>query len=178
MRAQFFALVVPLLALSTTQPVLAQVGDAENGKDLFKVCRPCHQVGPGAKNGIGPSLNGIVGSKAGTVAGFVYSEANKQAGVNGVIWTEETLLKYLENPGAFMPGNKMNYAGIGMMPIDAISSPISSSCRRNSLIGRHQQRATIRQDLPVCLSFRSQRSTNSIKLFRTTLASSSSALRA
>jgi cytochrome c len=83
MRTRSFALVVLLLAVSSTQPVRAQAGDPENGKDVFKACRPCHQVGPGAKNGIGPSLNGIVGSQAGMVADFVYSEANKQAGVNG-----------------------------------------------------------------------------------------------
>jgi cytochrome c len=105
-------LVVLLVAVSSTQPAVAQTGDAENGKDLFKVCRPCHQVGPGAKNGIGPNLNGIVGSKAGTVAGFVYSDPNKQAGVDGLIWTDDTLFKYLENPAAFMPGNKMTYAGM------------------------------------------------------------------
>ena len=101
-----------VLGLAWTQPAAAQPGDAENGKDLFKVCRPCHQVGPGARNGIGPTLNGIVGSKAGTIAGFTYSEANKDAGTKGLVWTEDTLFKYLENPAAFMPGNKMTYAGI------------------------------------------------------------------
>ena len=99
-------------ALAWTQPAAAQPGDAENGKDVFKVCRPCHQVGPSARNGIGPTLNGIVGSKAGTIAGFTYSEANKEAGTKGLVWTEDNLFKYLENPAAFMPGNKMTYAGM------------------------------------------------------------------
>ena len=101
-----------VLGLAWTQPVAAQPGDAENGKDLFKVCRPCHQVGPGARNGIGPTLNGIVGSKAGTIAGFTYSEANKDAGTKGLVWTEDNLFKYLANPATFMPGNKMTYAGM------------------------------------------------------------------
>ena len=105
-------LLVLVLALPWTQPAAAQPGDAENGKDLFKVCRPCHQVGPGARNGIGPTLNGIVGSKAGTIAGFTYSEANKEAGTKGLVWTEDNLFKYLQNPAAFMPGNKMTYAGM------------------------------------------------------------------
>ena len=100
------------LALAWAQLVAAQPGDAENGKDVFKVCRPCHQVGPGARNGIGPTLNGIVGSKAGTIAGFTYSEANKEAGTKGLVWTEDNLFTYLENPAAFMPGNKMTYAGM------------------------------------------------------------------
>jgi len=106
------ALLVFGLALAWTQPAAAQPGDAENGKDVFKVCRPCHQVGPGARNGIGPTLNGIVGSKAGTIAGFTYSEANKEAGTKGLVWTEDNLFMYLENPAAFMPGNKMTYAGM------------------------------------------------------------------
>ena len=101
-----------VLGLAWTQPVAAQPGDAENGKDLFKVCRPCHQVGPGARNGVGPNLNGIVGSRAGTIAGFTFSEANKEAGTKGLVWTEDNLFKYLENPAAFMPGNKMTYAGM------------------------------------------------------------------
>ena len=79
---------------------------------MFKVCRPCHQVGPGAKNGIGPSLNGIVGRTAGTIPGFGYSDVNKEAGTKGLVWTEDNLSKYLENPAAFMPGNKMTYAGL------------------------------------------------------------------
>ena len=101
-----------VVALAWAQPAAAQPGDAENGKDVFKVCRPCHPVGPGARNGIGPTLNGIVGSKAGTIAGFTYSEANKDAGTKGLVWTEDNLFKYLVNPTAFMPGNKMTYAGM------------------------------------------------------------------
>jgi cytochrome c len=69
-------------------------------------------VGPGARNGIGPTLNGIVGSKAGTIAGFTYSEANKDAGTKGLVWTEDNLFQYLANPTTFMPGNKMTYAGM------------------------------------------------------------------
>jgi cytochrome c len=101
-----------MFALSLIQPAAGQAGDAENGKDVFKVCRACHQVGPAAKNGIGPSLNGIVGRKAGTIAGFVYSEVNREAGTKGLVWTEDNLSKYLENPAAYMPGNKMTYAGL------------------------------------------------------------------
>jgi len=49
-------------------PALAQ--DAAAGKSVFNQCRACHQVGPEAKNGVGPVLNGIVGRKAGEVAGY------------------------------------------------------------------------------------------------------------
>ena len=79
MGDRIFVILVLVLGLAWPHSARAQPGDAENGKDVFKVCRACHQVGPGARNGIGPTLNGIVGSKAGTVAGFVDSQATKQA---------------------------------------------------------------------------------------------------
>ena len=100
------------MTLASAQAAVAQTDDADNGKEIFKVCRPCHQVGSGAKNGIGPSLNGILGRTAGTIPGFVYSDVNKEAGTKGLLWTEESLSNYLENPATFMPGNKMTYAGL------------------------------------------------------------------
>ena len=90
----------------------AEAQDVNNGEDVFKKCRPCHQVGYGAKNLVGPLLNGIVGRKAGTVDGFTYSQSNKEAGDKGLVWTEEILLKYLENPMVFMPGTRMSFAGL------------------------------------------------------------------
>jgi len=105
-------LLVSILTVAWIQATAAQPGDADNGKEIFKACRPCHQVGSGAKNGIGPSLNGIVGRTAGTIPGFAYSDVNKEAGTKVLAWTEESLSKYLENPATFMPGNKMIYAGV------------------------------------------------------------------
>ncbi|MFN3746863.1 MAG: c-type cytochrome [Hyphomicrobiaceae bacterium] len=86
--------------------------DAENGAEVFKRCRACHDVGENAKNKVGPILNGIVGRKAGTIEGFAYSEANRKAGADGWVWTEEKMMEYLLNPRAAMPGNKMAFAGI------------------------------------------------------------------
>jgi cytochrome c len=111
MRALLGSTALSLAIWGMAHPALAQA-DAENGKDVYKVCRACHQVGDGAKNGIGPSLNGIVGRKAGTINGFNYSDVNKDAGVKGLVWTEDNLFKYLENPATFMPGNKMTFAGV------------------------------------------------------------------
>jgi cytochrome c len=90
----------------------AQDGDAENGADVYKKCRACHDVGPEAKNKVGPLLNGILGRQAGTIEGYNYSEANKAAGSKGLVWTEEVLFKYLEAPLTFMPGTKMAFAGL------------------------------------------------------------------
>jgi cytochrome c len=91
---------------------VAQEGKAEDGADVFKKCRACHDVGPDAKNKVGPLLNDIIGRAAGTIEGFTYSDANKGAGSNGLVWTEDVLFKYLENPLTFMPGTKMAFAGL------------------------------------------------------------------
>jgi cytochrome c len=90
----------------------AAAADAENGAEVFKKCRACHDVGPTAKNKVGPLLNGLLGRKAGTIEGFSYSEANRKAGDGGWVWTEENLSKYLEDPRSAMPGNKMAFAGL------------------------------------------------------------------
>ena len=90
----------------------AQEGNPDEGAEVFKKCRACHDVGPTAQNKYGPLLNGIIGRRAGTIEGFAYSDANKAAGAAGLVWTEEALLKYLENPAAFMAGTKMAFAGL------------------------------------------------------------------
>ena len=108
----FSAATATAAALFMAAPVAAQEGNAEDGAEVFKKCRACHDVGPEAKNKVGPSLNDIVGRKAGTIEGFSYSEANKSAGSKGLVWTEDVLSKYLENPLAFMPGTKMAFAGL------------------------------------------------------------------
>jgi cytochrome c len=91
---------------------VASAQNVANGEEVFKKCRACHQVGPSAKNAVGPLLNGIVGRKAGTIEGFNYSDANKEAGSKGLVWTNAELLKYLESPAAYMPKNKMAFAGL------------------------------------------------------------------
>ena len=93
-------------------PAFAAEGNPKEGEEVFKACRACHQVGPTAKNVLGPVLNGILDRKAGTIAGFNYSPANLKAGEEGWVWTEANLNKYLENPRAAMPGNRMAFAGV------------------------------------------------------------------
>src|SRR5262245_52200077 len=111
MRIVWFSAAISIMMAIDISPASAQA-DAENGKEAFKVCRACHQVGEGAKNGIGPNLNGIIGRKAGTISGFNYSEQNRKAGEKGLIWTDESMADYLKNPAQFMPGNKMVFAGV------------------------------------------------------------------
>lgn len=66
-------------------------------------------VGEGAKNRLGPILNGVIGRKAGTYEGFEYTEANRNS---GIVWDEETLANYLRNSPAAIPGTSMVFLGI------------------------------------------------------------------
>lgn len=83
-------------------------GNAEKGKVVFLQCKTCHVRDEGV-NRIGPSLAGIVGRQAGTIAGFAYTDANKNSGIT---WTPEKLFQYLENPQRVVPGTKMAFAGL------------------------------------------------------------------
>lgn len=95
-------------AVATPVAYASLTGDAAAGEKTFAQCKACHQAVEG-KNGVGPSLAGIVGRTAGQVAGFSYSAANKNS---GVVWKEETMFEYLEAPQKFMPGTKMAFAGL------------------------------------------------------------------
>ena len=85
----------------------AYTGDAAKGKTAFVACQTCHAVEAGV-NKIGPSLHAVVGRKAGTIAGFNYSAANKNSGIT---WTPEKLFQYLEGPQRIVPGTKMIFPG-------------------------------------------------------------------
>lgn len=87
----------------------AAAQDAAAGESTFKVCKACHQIGEGAKNAVGPELNGIVGRAAGTAPDYNYSDANKNSGLT---WDEATLKEYLKDPRAKVPGTKMAFPGL------------------------------------------------------------------
>jgi len=95
--------------------ILAAMTPAALGQDLaagensFKKCLPCHAVGEGAKNKVGPLLNGLAGRKSGAIEGFSYSEANKNS---GIVWNEESFKEYIRDPRAKIPGTKMIFPGI------------------------------------------------------------------
>ena len=82
------------------------------GEKVYKKCKACHQLGEGAKNRSGPILTGVVDRAAGTIEGFKYSKAMKQAAEDGLIWDAENLTAFLAKPKAFMKGTKMSFAGI------------------------------------------------------------------
>jgi len=90
----------------------SEIGDRERGEQLFEVCAHCHEVGPGAVDGIGPNLNGIFGRRAGSVEDYEYSEGLARMGTDGVVWTLETLDIYIENPRAFVSRTRMAFPGL------------------------------------------------------------------
>jgi cytochrome c len=96
---------VLLLVASIASPGYAQ--DAGHGESVFKACAVCHATDH--TNRIGPSLEGIIGRKAGTAPGFRYSRAMKNS---DVVWGEKTLDAFLESPQGAVPGTIMPYAGL------------------------------------------------------------------
>jgi cytochrome c len=102
------ALTIAVLALAATAR-MAQAQDVAAGEQSFKKCFPCHSIGEGAKNKVGPELDGLDGRHSGTAPGYSYSDANKNS---GIVWSEETFLEYIKDPKAKIPGTKMTFAGI------------------------------------------------------------------
>jgi cytochrome c len=96
---------VPVLA-GVTLAVGGLSGDAVRGEAAFAQCRACHAVEPG-RNMSGPSLHGVIGRQAGSVAGFNYSPANR---ASQMVWTPDALFSYLEAPTRAIPGTRMVYA--------------------------------------------------------------------
>lgn len=87
-------------------------GDAQRGEARYGVCRPCHEIGRGARHRTGPSLNGLFGRKAGSAESYAYSASMVFTGMRGVVWSEETLEAYLSDPKKFTPGTAMPLVGV------------------------------------------------------------------
>lgn len=86
-------------------------GDAANGAKVFVKCKACHENEKGV-NKIGPTLKGVVGRPTASVADYKYSAAMTAKGAAGQVWDEATLMVYLPDPRAFVPGTKMAFAGL------------------------------------------------------------------
>lgn len=108
-------LVVSALCLIVS-PVAAQ-----DMPPAFNTCTPCHAIGEGAPNKVGPQLNGVVGLLVGGVGDYSYSAAMIAARDEGMEWDAQTLTRYLKSPKHFMPGTSMAFAGfVNRSDIDAI----------------------------------------------------------
>lgn len=95
----------------TTTAAAATIPQSENklGRRVFLLCAACHNVVKGEPHKVGPNLNGFLGMKAGMKADFEYSEALKN---KGIVWSEETIREWLENPASYVPGTKMAFVGV------------------------------------------------------------------
>jgi|SRR4051794_35554867 cytochrome c len=100
---------IAVTALMLTGTMAFAQGDASRGQRLFQACGACHSLQPN-KNMTGPSLSGVFGRKAGTLASFDrYSEALKSS---GVVWDDGALDVWIANPKASIPGNEMTFPGM------------------------------------------------------------------
>ncbi|MDK1490064.1 cytochrome c family protein [Sinorhizobium sp. 7-81] len=86
-------------------------GDAKAGAAVFKKCAACHMATEPA-NRVGPTLMGVVGRPAGSLANYDYSDAMKAFGAEGKVWDEATLSEYLLSPKAMVRGTKMSFPGL------------------------------------------------------------------
>jgi cytochrome c len=107
MRHLTLSMLVIVASSAAGTAALAQ--DAAAGKTSFNKCMACHAIGEGAKNKVGPELNGIDGRKSGTAEGYSYSDANKNSGIT---WNKEQFLDYIKDPKTKIPGTKMIFPGI------------------------------------------------------------------
>ena len=87
---------------------LLAAADAKAGKKIFRKCRACHKVEEG-KNGVGPSLWGVIGRDVASAEGYKYSDAMTARDGN---WTAAELFTFLEDPRAVVPGTKMRFPGV------------------------------------------------------------------
>ena len=81
--------------------------EVADGQSAFAACSACHSID--GKDGLGPHLNGVIGRKSGSVAGFNYSPAMKRA---NIVWDAQNLEKFLADPQQDVPGNRMPFSGL------------------------------------------------------------------
>ena len=95
--------------IQKTFPAPYNTADLAAGEKQFNKCRACHTITPDGMNMTGPHLFGVIGRKAGTSAGYPYSEAMQK---HGVVWDYETLDTFIKAPQATVKGTKMGYPGV------------------------------------------------------------------
>ena len=112
MFIRLISVLISVVILCTPVGAGQKIGDPSAGELIFKKCKSCHMLGEGAKNRTGPSLNGVFGSKIGSVDKFKYSKAFKEYSEKNIIWDDETLGLFLTKPRDYIPKTKMAFAGL------------------------------------------------------------------
>ena len=102
-------LTLSALVVIASSAAASAAQDVAAGKTSFNKCMACHAIGAGARNKVGPELNGLDGRKSGTAPDYSYSDANKNSGIT---WNEAQFEDYIKDPKAKIPGTKMAFAGI------------------------------------------------------------------
>ena len=96
-------------ATPTPKTEIKQVSSLDRGRKLYKRCATCHTLEDGGKHKVGPNLYGMFDATAGTKEGFKFSAVMAES---GLVWTDENLNGYIENPAKFMPKNRMSFVGL------------------------------------------------------------------
>jgi len=109
--AAAFALMLATTAcvMIAAMPHAYAAGDVVAGERVFKICAECHQVGPSARAGFGPQLNGIIGRAAASTKDYPYSAAMRNS---HIVWSEDKLRRFLKGPSDLVPGTKMRLWGL------------------------------------------------------------------
>jgi cytochrome c len=107
--ARLLVLMVAATGFTAAAHAASTAGDVAAGKAAFNKCASCHQVGPSARGGFGPQLNGIIGRAAAASKDYNYSPALRNS---RIIWTEDKLRAFLKSPSDVVPGTKMRFWGI------------------------------------------------------------------
>ncbi|MEX6634665.1 c-type cytochrome [Hyphococcus lacteus] len=94
-------------SVASTEATVPQTPE-ERGRKLFNECAVCHSVRAGDSHRVGPNLHGIAGGEAGKAEGFAYSKAMADS---DIVWDDASLEAFIENPQAFLKGNRMAYVG-------------------------------------------------------------------
>lgn len=106
----FISRIIALAGLAVLIPVAeSRAQDAAAGERVFQQCRACHQIGPTARIGVGPPLNGVFGRKAGSYPNFNYSPAYRAL---DKVWNEDNFRVYIRNPREVTPGTRMVFNGL------------------------------------------------------------------
>ncbi|MFK5980262.1 MAG: c-type cytochrome [Rhizobiaceae bacterium] len=90
----------------------ASAQDVKAGAKVFKKCRACHTIGEGAKNKVGPHLNGMFGRTAGGIEGFKYSKAMRARGADGLVWNNQNFIEFITKPKKFIKKTRMGFGGL------------------------------------------------------------------
>lgn len=107
MKARWL-MMMPAVAAMMLPAGASLAQDADAGQKVFNKCRACH-VADKEQNRVGPTLYGVFGRQSGSVEGFNYSDAMKNADIT---WTDETIAEYLADPKGYVPGNRMAFVGL------------------------------------------------------------------